>query len=553
MVRGMKREKSLSKKIFFICLFISIIALAVLLRLNALSPFKIYPDSYQSLLVAQNITTYQSVVGYLGPKGMLYPDFVSWTRPGYPLLIVLGTFFSSDMTYVAQTISFTFGLLAIPLVFLLTKTIFRSYLVGLCGAFLTAISFYNTVWSGFIMTETSGVFFLLLFLLSFLRKQESMDPRPRGDDKGKMDIVSGILFAFAVLTRYEYLILLFPLIIFLFLTKANPLKHLITIGVSFIAVLIVIGLQFFPLESLDKIIIKQLKDFWPFVLLGVTLLPLIIFFVKRNLTRTIAVMFIGIGIIIMISFIGESFLALRAFILHEIFLVVCFFIGIALLRKKQTALLFFILLSITVLGIVYYRVNPTMDRYFTHLLPLLLIPASFGLKEIFLTQKLKKWGILLKTVLILLILGQVLLTYQGLRYLHDDSWFHTSYEEKSATIIKNKLKNNKYVLITSQPEPYFYITQFSTQSLTDYYPFVFISSLPKNQPLIIVEDMGMHAYFPQFTTFLKRDMINNKIAKYFVGENYHRESLSNKEISPVILYETTVEELQTKIRQNQDD
>src|SRR5216683_4149347 len=89
--------------------------LGAILRFSNLSPFNLYPDSYQNLIVAKNIADYQSVLGYLGANGMLYPDFFSWTHPLYPLFINLINVFVHTMIASARVIAFIAGIIAIPL------------------------------------------------------------------------------------------------------------------------------------------------------------------------------------------------------------------------------------------------------------------------------------------------------------------------------------------------------------------------------------------------------------------------------------------------------
>src|SRR6185437_16596186 len=105
---------------------LGILVLGILLRYGNLSPFTVYPDSYQNLIVAENIKTYGSVVGFLGKNGMLYPDFFMWTRPVFPLLINIVSFFGVSSLIAAQAIAFMLGILAIPVAFLFGKEVFKN-------------------------------------------------------------------------------------------------------------------------------------------------------------------------------------------------------------------------------------------------------------------------------------------------------------------------------------------------------------------------------------------------------------------------------------------
>src|SRR5689334_18303883 len=90
-------------------MLIGITLLAALLRYFNLTPFTVYPDSFQNLLVAENLRTYGEVVGYLGKDGLLFPEVFSWSRPIYPLLINIVSFFGfSDFT-AARVIAYVLG------------------------------------------------------------------------------------------------------------------------------------------------------------------------------------------------------------------------------------------------------------------------------------------------------------------------------------------------------------------------------------------------------------------------------------------------------------
>ena len=213
-------------KIRLLLLFTLIFSMGIVLRLHNLSPFKIYPDSYQSLIVAQNIHTYHSVIGYLGQGGLLYPDFFMWTRPGLPILInvfsmlSLSKHFSSDSAMVASLLSLFSGILIIPAAYFFVKSVFKSRLYGISAAVLVALSFNLTIWSGFIMTETTGVLFMMLFLWSLFsslnRKSKLADPK---------DLLTGLLFSFAILTRYEYLIISLPLIFLCLYSSSDQVQY----------------------------------------------------------------------------------------------------------------------------------------------------------------------------------------------------------------------------------------------------------------------------------------------------------------------------------------
>src|SRR5882757_9649374 len=98
-------------RIGFALFFITL--LGAFLRFHNLTPFTVYPDSFQNLIVAQNILHYGSVVGYLGKDGMFYPDFFMWTRPLYALLIDAVSFFGISLLLAARSTAFGLGIVSI--------------------------------------------------------------------------------------------------------------------------------------------------------------------------------------------------------------------------------------------------------------------------------------------------------------------------------------------------------------------------------------------------------------------------------------------------------
>jgi hypothetical protein len=578
-------------KAYLILIFITL--LGAYLRLHALSPFKIYPDSYQNLLVAQNIQTYRSVVSYLGEKGMLYPPFFIWSRPMYPLLITLVQYVTNDITNAAILLSLSMGVLSIPLSYIFITTVLNNgamkqlnnTIVGISGAMHIALSFNHTNWGGYIMTETTGVFVLLLFiwhLFSILNTK----PR-RGSFK---DILCGILFGAAIFTRYEYSILLIPLFILLIWKSPKPLLRIINLVSGLLITTIVCLFALFPLPSTLLLIPQQTHILLTragiiILVFGITIGAFFTISKKQRvhilqlfhtfIVTTVSLFPILIAALIFlpsIPFISSQFAGLMDFIKDDIFLSISAYIGILLLiqDKQQKHLAYFSLSSIILLYVFYIRMNPAMERYMTHLIPFLLIPASYAVFWVYQTEKLitdqpisenrklrtDNWStnkniFIVIFLFILLSCYQLILTYHGFRQWGDKSWYSMSYEEKSARTIRDYLRFNQRlsasILIASFPEPYYYFTNVSTQSIADTYPYVYIDESLNSQQVLIIQDMGMHDIFPHFSDFLTKNMSNFAIHSFKTNIFYHYGFRSEKEEYPVILYQTKLEILKKKI------
>lgn len=265
-------------------LLLLLILLGAILRLRNSSPFLLYPDSYQNLIVAHSLQQYHSVVGFLGRSGMVYPDFFMWTRPGYPFLILLANMVTNNTQAAAQGVAFAAGVLAIPAAYFFIRGYGRivsgdnseiGKYAGLARALLMALSYNATVWSGFIMTETVGNLLMLLFLWSFFSGISSRFSVFRSQVLGfqSLSYLSGLLFGFAVLCRYEYGILLLPIVGFVFLSHQKPLFFLRNFFISFISVLLLAAL-FYPMPGTFFVIMRQLVGF--IRLLGILILLLVL-------------------------------------------------------------------------------------------------------------------------------------------------------------------------------------------------------------------------------------------------------------------------------------
>jgi len=526
-------------------LLIIITLIGIFFRLENISPFKVYPDSYQSLIVALNIINYHSVLGYLGSNGMVYPDFFSWTHPGYPLIIDAVTIITHNMTLSARSIAFVAGILTIPLAYFFIKRVFSSNACGLAGSLFIACSFNHTVWGGFLMTETTGVFFTMLFLWYLFTVVKTKNSLFHW-----RDIILGLLFFLMVITRYEYIILLVPVLFFLLLNK-YPLKRSIIFLFIFLLLCVLIVELLFPLPSTFTIIMYQLQAIlirvW-ILISSFLVLSTAIYFSPR----TIKNFAVNYGHVVIVFLFIILLILLRNFFAHEILVDIFSVIGFFLmLKKKETRIIgYFSLIACTCLLSIYYYINPEMERYVTHLLPFLIIPASYGLIKTYkiVSSKSKRQQYIFYGIISFLIFLQAVMTTVGLKSSQDPSWYQISYEDKAAEMTKKYIPNHDYLLITSYPEPYYYHLHISTQSIADTYPYIFIDTVQSNQKILIIEDMGMHDDFPHFTNFLDKNLSKNKIASFWVNKKFQYVATVQEEKYPVVIYKITLKELEAKIK-----
>lgn len=499
-----------NKKVIIIALLLFIVLIGVFVRVNAQSSYKIYPDSYQSLVVAENIHNYGSVVAPLGDEGMLYPDFFGWTRPLYSLLINIVNTVTPDTETAAQAITLFAGIIAIFVAYLYIGAALRSRIAGLLGALLLAISFNHAVWSGFILSDTTGVLFLFLTLwLVFrnLHKEYGL--------ANWYDLLTGAIFTLAILTRYEYAILALPLMVLMYTQNERPVNRLITVsaGGSFVLACAFFFLSPFTIDS--SAIASQVNFFTGFF---------------------------------------DSFDArgLIGFIFSDSILALSFIIGTILMFRERAhrQLAIFSLLSIALLAFLYYQTNPAMQRYFIHLIPFILLPASYTLTKVFQWSRksapLTKYAVAGLFVVGLLWQGNT--AYQGLHPQNDGLWFTVGYEAEAAELVTSHIPEQA-LIIASFPEPYFLETKHSTQSIADVPPFIHIPDSLNDKTVIIIEDEGMRQIFPEFTKVLQNKAEKYKVREIPLPTAYRYGATIKNANEPIRLYDVKIGELKHLIEE----
>ena len=464
-------------------IIIIITLLGAVLRLVNISPYHFYPDVYQNLLVAQNIKAFDSVVGPLGLFGYIFPPFILWTRPIFPFFILALAPFVPDYMTAGHMVAFFAGVLAIPLSYLAIVAIWKNNIAGLGASLLTAASFQHVVWSGNVMTETLGVLLMLVVLYRLAKKQFNM--------------FTGIFLGLLVFTRYEYALLLIPICIWFIVNKSwQPMIY------ALFTIVFMLWLLFPPITQLLPPASTQVS---------VTSIP---------------------------EFLAPT--GLYTFMKYDPLVSVLFLFGIVMMIvHKKYIHVAAVLFSMALLYFTYYRSNPHQSRYLVHLLPFLLIGASYGVMHV------KKMPI--KLGIVALALYQLFLSFYGIKPWNNGDYTRVSYEEQSAKTLNQKLTNKETLLITSFPEPYYYFTKIPTNSVSNNFPYIFLTS-SDDQPVTIVLDMGMQDLFPNFASVVEK---NFTVAfTYTTDAPYYYAGTRHDSTKPVQVYETTAGELRNSIEKN---
>jgi hypothetical protein len=529
-------------------ILVLIVAVAALLRLHAISDYKFYSDSYQNLIVAHNLETSGSAVGPLGSGGMLYPDFIDWTRPLYPLLISWLDGGVGSAESAARLIALVSSILAIVAAYALAVRLTGSRTTGLMAALLLAISYSHTVWSGFILTEPLAV----LIMLVLLERAVYAAKLPKWSVWPVLQI--GVLLAAAVLTRYEYILVVPALYALLHLYGRVPLRSLVAVITS-ATVCVALWFTLFPMPFSVESIFHR---FWP--LLAVTIFGLIAVITvdfllqKPNIVGKIRrlvssqVLNILAVIVICLAIFGVlSIDGLRQFIKYDFVIITTAIIGLVCMfkTKGQKYLVLGLLLAIVLLWMAYVRTNPAMGRYYTHLLPFLIVPAAIGLESIIraISQRQPAIRYGAACVVGLIIASQAAASFIGLRNNDNGIWRAKGYEEVSATLLEQKIGKND-ILLVSLPEPYFYTTGNTTYSLHDQPPFFGLEPLlAMKGEVVIVEDMAMRQLYPNFSALLRQDFSRYEQANYLTGTDYRYAGRIKPEDGAVHIYKMTPDQL----------
>jgi hypothetical protein len=462
-----------------------IIFIGVLLRLNNLSSYKFYPDAYQSLIVAQNLLNYQNVIGRLGEAGMIYPQFFLNTRPVFPLLI---------LNVPAEITALVCGILSIPLVYRLVYILFKSSRAALGASLVMTLSFNHTVWSGFLMSDTTGILLMLITLnLVFSRRS----------------LLAGIFLGLGILSRYEYLLLILPIIWI-------DQKRVDLLTGTAVTLLLGLGLFYPPLAH----VLGAVSQF-PDIALALFILPFLVFVIWK--IKILQIIFLAVAVVTLRLYLSGS-QGFINFIRTDFALIITAALGSLMIsfNRNHLRLLLFSAICMLLMTGIYLRINPLQQRYFTHLLPFLIIPAGFAFTKI-------KW------LPIILIALQIPITAIGISGWDNGDWNNISYEEVSARQLK-PLLNPGDVLVASMPEPYFYFTGHSTTSVMNQSPYFFLEHLHPDTPVVIIQDMATRDIFPDFSKYLDENYQEYKISQYTTNSNYHYLIHSSPENYPVQIY-----------------
>lgn len=512
-----------------------IMVLALALRLEVFNNFNYYPDSYFYLLMAKSFNQFKAVSNQL--PDLFYSPFLSdytIVRVGYPLTVSVFSKIFIDLEKSAHIVSITFNLLSIPIVFLLAKKLFKSNLAAFSSVFLLSLSFTNILFSSSIMTESFATFLVFLLWYCALSSNKSYKVFP-----------SGLIAVFLILTKIEYLLLIFPIAIFLIEGLRNRIVFILTS---------ILGSLFF-INILTRIdysgFVSVIKDYWIFLFSFLLIFAMAFFFSKKPHNRIINTSLGLLILILSLAFSLETLLlgtdtfktiitpfSLRFFIQNDFLIFSLGLAGLVLMFLKSHKMNHFFLTSFLPLLIIYILiVNPLHHRYMTILVPSFVLTGGYLILEAW--TKFSK-NMLARTTL--LIIFFLLIFYQFTNDINTPSAFlsEESYGKRASAVVANILRQKNIspkFLVAKRGEPYaFYL---NTPVITPQY--VQKWSKPSENVYLIID---MSSSKNGNKEIKERLSTYNLLGSAYTGVTYWEDSISYKEEFPILIYQLPAEAIQ---------
>lgn len=562
----LQKESVLKNKVkVFVYSFIllSIITIGVISRLRHIFGFFIYPDSYYYLLLADNLNKHSSLFGRLGPKGMGFPPlgYASY-KPIFPLFVAIADRLVKNLEFSGHFVVIVASVASIIITYLLLRNLFQSELAGSCGAILLATSYNHIFWSGFIVGDTLSVFFIMTsFLFSFRKRQESYG--------NFTDFFAGTLLSFSILSKPTYIVILPAL--FLLMSKEFDWrkKRFLTFISGFLLTSSLLVFLLFPPPYMILKIASNLSKILLVVMLFMFIAVTVLIVREKRIQSKIMIwlgyvskgvfvllvslpVFIYLANVILFPLLGQRFyLGFHRFVERDPILAVLYLIGLCLLlfsSKRNLGL--FCAANIAFLLVLYFQVETWESRYLIHLMPFLVMAASFGfMRSIYffveVYRKNSKWA--KASVSIILIFVTMIFWPYFLRVISPSSNKHlkTSYVRevaRKASVSLSKYSKND-IVIAALPWPYYFHLRFSTWGIDESQTNKALKYLPDDGHFLLISDLAMRYHFPRVA---KKAKINYKeyiITKFSVGIPYQYAYFSVPEEHEVLIYRLSKDQL----------
>ncbi len=325
--------------------FVALFALAVVVRLSQHHAALLYPDGYQYLLMARGIGEHLQPTTVLGPGGDAFaPSPDAAVKPLFPLLVAAAHAFGFSWLDAARIVTAIAAAAAVAFLALLVSTLSGSRLAGMAAGLLLLASPSLGFWSGFSGPDPLAQALVLAAALAFVHRRPGL---------------GGFLTGLAITARPETIVLALAAAIVAWRTEGTR-KDL---GRAAPAAIVVVSLVFAALRTPLPVPDWRLVSLVPVLAVTAwlaTIAPL-------AYLRYAAIAGLGAGGLAILTEPGPSALWHNDWPL----LVLAAAAGVVLLIRDESrsATAAFVVGATLLLGAVYVLKNPSLERYFSTLLP----------------------------------------------------------------------------------------------------------------------------------------------------------------------------------------
>jgi len=451
-------------------LLLGILALGLLLRLLAISNFHFYTDSYNYMLMAQFFTQTGQMHGPMGSTGDLFvPSPSPIYKWGYPLLLSIPIRLDMDPESAGRSLGILLGCSTIPLAYYFSKKLHGNIRHATWAALLMGFSYENVTWGGFVLTDIPALFWVLCSCCMVVGLHGWLSA-----------IFSGFFLAMAGLTRTELSLLIIPIALFLCFREKKPLGTIFLFLLVFLSVFLFVIFHFG-----DQIPIQESQG-----------------------EKEISSMFVKV----LGRFLHLERLDVRhvfTFMMAEAALCWTAFIGCVLWFKEGEKGKLLLLGSYLCPLILLYNVSLNEHhRYYTQLLPALVIPSSYALGAGFDSKRVanRLWRWIMISLPWVAALGIFLQCVQVVSKGHRSM----DYPQESARWVKRllddgKIKRYEKIFGVQERALYFY-TEMECRKLSGQFPYMNVEGITGGETvLLLVDEIQVRPSMPGFMEAIEED------------------------------------------------
>ncbi len=492
-----------------------IIFFGFLLRQKSQTSFLLYPDSYRYLWQAEGLFKDQSVALEQGN-----------THLGYSFLSAITGFFTKNIESAARSVSFAAGVLAIPLIYLLAQEIFQSKKIGILASLFLASSFNHSVWSGFILSETAAIFFLLLAWV-LLKKEKPF--------------WAGLAQVVSISCRVEYALLVLPALAFFLFRRLQGDFDRREIFTYFFTYFLGLGLPFLILVRITDIDGFFFKNGFPYPLAIILCFFLSALCFSKSKGWLIKIAQLAPFALLAYSVFLIPFRATNNllpwdirvlkgwgdFMLSDPLLVLLGLAGLSLVISKKPRVGFFFLASTMPLFLVYQQANPIMHRYLVHFTPILALSAGYFTVKFFqwlhsTSKRIRPvfFNPAFSLIICFFLFGFLLPIKLVSADWHPEENYERLVAYRVEKIIQSRNLKETTVLVTFSVAPYAFYTKLPVLRIAKTNSFIETDLLNEKESVLVVVDEAVRDQRPEFVQWAEENLESFLIEKSFINLLY---------------------------------